>query len=356
VKNANETGRGMGILKIVGKVALGIVVGIAVLFGLGYLLTLGKYDVAKTVDEDPSLPHVTIDGVTYHAETFGDPTNPVVITIHGGPGGDYRSILSLQALSDNYFVVFYDQRGSGLSPRVELEEITVTSMIADLDSIIDYYGGGQVVNLVAHSWGAMLASAYIGQHPDKVNHLVLAEPGFLTAEFAERWAEGTKMSFSLPLLYHFLRTKFEALHVREPDDYASDDYFGRQMNMYQGADHPQAEYRCEGGGPPDDESWRFGAVAQEALFQQAVDSKGNFTIDLTVGVEQFTNRVLFMAGECQQLIGPEWQREQMQFFHDAELVVIPDAGHEMFWESPEASVAAVRAYLDSPAASEISAQ
>ena len=114
----------MKFLNILGKIILGVVAGVAVMIGLLYLLTIGEYPVAKTVAQDPSLPHVTIDGFTYHAQTFGNPKNPVVIAIHGGPGGDYRSILSLQALSDQYFVVFYDQRSSGLSPRVDPEEIT----------------------------------------------------------------------------------------------------------------------------------------------------------------------------------------------------------------------------------------
>ena len=48
------------------------------------------------------------------------------------------------------------------------------------------------------------------------------------------------------------------------------------------------------------------------------------------------------------MIGVDWQREQMKFFPNAELAVIPDAGHEMFTENPEASLAAVRAYLNEP--------
>jgi proline iminopeptidase len=192
------------IKKTLGKIILGIVAGLVALFALGYVLTFGEYTVPATVAQDPSLPHITIDGVTYHAETFGDPANPVVITLHDGPGGDYKSILSLQALADEYYVVFFDQRGAGLSPRVSPEEITLDSAIADLDAIVDNYGKGEPVNLIGHSWGAMLASAYLGQHPDKVSHAVLAEPGFLTSEFANKWAEEVSMIFSPELIYYFL--------------------------------------------------------------------------------------------------------------------------------------------------------
>jgi proline iminopeptidase len=338
----------MKLLKILGKITLAIVVGLVALFTLFYVLTIGNYSVAETVAQDLSIPHITIDGVTYHAETFGDPANPVVIVLHGGPGSDYRSLLSLQALSDRYFLVFFDQRGTGLSPRVNPEEITIASAITDLDSIVDYYGKGRKVNLVGHSWGAMLASAYLGQYPEKVDHAVLAEPGFLTAEFAEKLTEATAMRFSPGTLYYFVKTKFEALHVKGPDDQAADDYFGYQLNMYQGSDHPQAGYRCEGGGPGEEESWRPGVQVADRFFQQAVDANGNFTISMVDGVEEFTNKVLFMTGECQKVIGVEWQKRQMEYFPNAELAVIPDAGHEMFIENPAASITAVRAYLDAP--------
>jgi proline iminopeptidase len=338
----------MKFFKTAGKIIPWIIVGLAALFALGFVLTMGDYSVPATVDQDPSLPQVTIDGVTYHAETYGDPANPVVITVHGGPGSDYRSILSLQALSDEYFVVFFDQHGAGLSPRVDPAELTLASATGDLDSIIEYYGKGEKVNLVGHSWGAMLTSAYIGQYPEKVDHAVLAEPGFLTSEFAERWAENTSLNMSGNLLYYFLKTKFESLHVNGPDDHAADDYFAHAFSMYQGPDHPQVGYRCDGDTPSEEETWRFGAVAADTIFQQALDEDGNFDVNLVEGVEGFNNPVLFMASECQTIIGADWQREQMEYFNRAELVVIPNAGHEMFLENPEGSIAAVREFMTFP--------
>jgi hypothetical protein len=75
-------------LKTLGKIMLAIVGGLVALFILCYLLTIGEYAVAKTVAQDPSVPHITIDGVTFHAQTFGDPANPVVLAIHSGSGAD----------------------------------------------------------------------------------------------------------------------------------------------------------------------------------------------------------------------------------------------------------------------------
>src|SRR4051794_23954393 len=80
--------------------------------------------VPKTVAEDPSLPAVDLNGTRFHAEAFGDPDAPVIMVLHGGPGQDYRNSLPLKALADDGLrVVFWDQRGTGLSARVDPETV-----------------------------------------------------------------------------------------------------------------------------------------------------------------------------------------------------------------------------------------
>ena len=318
---------------------------VAFLCGLLYLFTSGDRRVPRTAGQDPSLPSVTISGVTYHAETFGDPVNPVIITIHGGPGGDYRSLYPLKNLADEFYVVFFDQRGTGLSPRVDPNGISLESAISDLNAIVEKYGRGRPVNLVGHSWGAMLASAYIGRYPEKVDHLVMAEPGFLTPEEAEKFMAATKIRFSFPLLFHFIRTRFESFHVKKIDGHEPADYFTYHMNLYQGKDHPQAGFRAAGITPSADHGWRNGSGASQAFFREAVDENGKIVIDFRKDAARFTNRILFMTGEYQTIIGEDWQRKQMDYFPNAEIAVIRRAGHEMFSENPDDSIAAVRIYL-----------
>src|SRR5215212_3659032 len=79
--------------------------------------------VPRTVVEDPALPAVDLDGTRFHAETFGEPGNPTLIFLHGGPGGDYRDLLRLRPLlEDDYYLVFWDQRGAGLSRRHDADD------------------------------------------------------------------------------------------------------------------------------------------------------------------------------------------------------------------------------------------
>ena len=144
--------------------------------------------VPRTVDQDPGLPSITVNGAMLHSEAFGHPDSTIIVCIHGGPGGDYRYMLNCKDLADyGYRVVFYDQRGSGLSQRFPKSSYTSLGMGA-LDLIYDELSGviahyrtnpNQKVFLLGHSWGAMLATAYAGKYPNAIQGLAIREPGGL---------------------------------------------------------------------------------------------------------------------------------------------------------------------------------
>jgi len=329
------------LLARIAKSLLYSIAALAVLFLISYLLTLGNYAVPKTVSDDPSLPRLTIGGALFHAETFGNPTKPAVIVVHGGPGWDYRGLLPLKALADKYYVIFYDQRGAVRSPRVDPKELTLESSLRDLDSFVDHFGKGKKVNLIGHSWGAMLVSAYLGRHPEKAGHAILAEPGFLTTEmmnesgvkFGPRWEAG--------FLYRASKTWLQSLHINGPDKDAASDYFLGEVSPY-----ANPEYYCNGTIPEAGTlHWRAGARAMQAILQSAMDAKGNFQINLIEGVERFKSPVLFLATECNSRIGKVHQEKQAKFFPNARIVVIKGSGHSMFGERPEESIGIVREYL-----------
>ena len=58
-----------------------------------------------------------------------------------------------------------------------------------------------------------------------------------------------------------------------------------------------------------------------------------------------TDKVLFIASECNTAIGVAHQKRQMEFFPNAELVVIQNSGHMIFGEQPVESIRIVREYL-----------
>jgi proline iminopeptidase len=307
-----------------------------------YWMTRGNYPVAATVSDDPTLPRIELNGYLFHAETFGDPDRPVVIVLHGGPGGDYRSLLGLQALADEYFVLFYDQRGAGLSARVPAEEIPYTSVYSDLDAFVERYGQGDPVYLIGHSWGGMLASGYLGYAPEKVAKAVLAEPGYLNVQEAQAWqAFSDKLMSGSAYGWVALRAGFAAQHVVGPDPYAAEDYLVGDGVIPFFVNHPDNPYHCPGelySAP----AWRWGTTAANAIQRGATDADLDA---LSAHAGETTQPVLFLAGECNSWIGPELQAKHAALYPNGQLHVIPAAGHNMFWDNPAATLDAVRAFL-----------
>ena len=292
-----------------------------------------------TLERDPAVPRVELKGYAFHAEAFGAAGKPVLIVLHGGPGADYRYLLGLQALADDHQVVFYDQRGTGLSPRVPAETISLQTFIDDLDAFVDAFGQGRPVHLLGHSWGAMLASAYTGRHPRKVRSLVLAEPGFLDAATQDAFDR-----HGLPpprVLWGFTTAWLgKWLVPTQGDPYARDDWFLMRVLPLM-----QAQAQC-GGRLPDMPAWRFGSPNFQATVGRMMEDRAYARqLDLRQGVEAFRGPTLFLAGACNRVTGEAHQRRMLGHFVQARLEVVPDAGHFMFNDQPEASLALVRAFL-----------
>jgi len=300
--------------------------------------------VPPTLELDATIPRVILNGYGFHAEHFGSPGKPVLIVLHGGPGADYRYLLELKALADDYEVVFYDQRGTGLSPRVPASSIGVQTFIDDLDAFVEAFGQGRPVHLLGHSWGAMLASAYAGVHPAKVGKLVLAEPAFLDAATMDVFTEsglpplGVMWGMATAWLGKwFVDTRGDA--------YAREDWFLLQaLPLMQ-----RAEELCDGKLPAL-QAWRFGSPNFQATVGRMMDDPAFARqLDFRRGVGEFRGSTLFIAGACNRLTGEAQQRRLMGHFKHARLAVIPQAGHFMFNDQPLSSLQVVRQFLSEQA-------
>ena len=71
---------------------------LALLFVAAYLLTSGDYEVAETAEQDSSIPTVTLGGVTFHSETFGDPDAQPVVIVHGGTRRRLQVFVGIKSL------------------------------------------------------------------------------------------------------------------------------------------------------------------------------------------------------------------------------------------------------------------
>ena len=101
---------------------------------------------------------------------YGNASNKVfLLFIHGGPGDDgleYREGIASEMLEEDYAVVYYDQRGQGLSEgKFKPEDVTISLMSDDLQAIvlaiINKYGDDISIFLLGHSWGGELGTDYL---------------------------------------------------------------------------------------------------------------------------------------------------------------------------------------------------
>lgn len=276
--------------------------------------------VPKTVTTDLSVPAITVNGAKLHAETFGNPANKMLVILHGGPGSDYRYLLNCKMFADHgYYVVFYDQRGSGLSQRDDKNTYTLNTMIDDLDAVISHYrtSPSQKIFLLGHSWGAILATSYINAHPAAIRGVVLGEPGGF------RWKD-IKDYISRARDFHFTS---EALN----DAAYQDQFLTGSENAHARLDYKLALLSAADGAkdnPIGDEGllpfWRYGAVVNKALFDLGEKQQPDWTPNLHL----FPTKVLFAYSERNRAYGLTHAQLVSSAYPNVQLEKINGAGHD----------------------------
>lgn len=279
--------------------------------------------VPKTVAEDPSLSSISVNGTALHAETFGNADSSLVIFLHGGPGADYQNGLNARQLADDgYNVIFYDQRGTGLSQRHDKSTYSIQLYLDDLTAVIEHYrtSSNQKVFLFGHSWGAMLAAAYINVYPDRINGAIFAEAGGFNKQLLDEYGEASR--------------KFNLFSEITNDVLYYDQFLTGRENEHQILDYKlsiassfsYAEGNDEGIEGPSP-FWRNGAKVLQAF----VDISENDGFDFTTNLNQYQTNVLFIYGENNKSYGLSFAQKEAGFFPNSDIVQIDDTGHEMIY-------------------------
>ena len=93
-----------------------------------------------------TLEAVQLGGITQWIRIRGTETsNPVLLLMQQGPGlpiiNETRRFERLLGLEDAFTVVYWDQRGTGLSLRESSAEISAARMISDTVSLLEWLRG-----------------------------------------------------------------------------------------------------------------------------------------------------------------------------------------------------------------------
>jgi pimeloyl-ACP methyl ester carboxylesterase len=119
--------------------------------------------------------YIKIGGIDQWIQIRGeDRGNPVILFVHGGPGGSTIPISSGWQPWEKYFtIVQWDQRGSGRTFRRTSESIAATMTLAQMTQdgveVAEYLRAHlhkDRIVLIGHSWGSFLGVHIVKQRPD----------------------------------------------------------------------------------------------------------------------------------------------------------------------------------------------
>lgn len=118
-----------------------------------------------------------------------------VIMLHGGWGGEHSDLLNaVLELETEFHFIFYDQRGSLRSPFPD-SLISFDAHIDDLERLRKELHIDKL-NIVGHSMGAVLASAYAKKYPAHIRQLVLLAPAPLKNPLPEKEKNLSKQEYA----------------------------------------------------------------------------------------------------------------------------------------------------------------
>jgi proline iminopeptidase len=302
--------------------------------------------VPPTVLHDANLGRIAIGGAQLHVETHGAGgarPRPTLVVVHGGPGGDFSNLRGLSALSSEFQVVFYDQRGTGLSERRPRQELTLEQNLEDLKGVVLHYGQGQPVRLVGHSWGAMLAIAFAARHPQWATHVVAVEPGMLNPQaaqaFVATWRQRRSWLDALPMLGDVMAS----LGVPSRDGH---ERFDSVMTAALRRGSRGGLDQCPGERRPEPELRRAGYEAFSAMLRPILSDPSRFHWDLTQGLQAYRGKLLLVGSSC-STIGYDFQRHHHRphLPEHTQFVLAPHMGHNLLSTHPEWSLSMLRAFL-----------
>ncbi len=285
---------------------------------------------------------------------FADGAGAHVLVVHGGPGFPFtQPVPGLQALTTGYKFYYYDQRGSGKSSRPidkfassNYYENTQTldkalgigAQIADIERIRQILGDDKII-LVGHSFGGFLAALYAAEFPERVRALILVAPAEVLLMPP---ASGGLFEQVKPLLPDTLRPEYAA-YLKRYLDYGA--IFSKSEAELVSLNTEFARYYTVAANqngfavPASSQPTEAGGWMVHALYISMGQRH-----DYRAALKAVNAPALVIHGE-RDLQPAEASRMYADLLPHVEFHVIPNAGHFVFNDQPEAFARVVGAFL-----------
>lgn len=326
---------------------------VALLTGLCTLLAAlrarWRADPPTETGDGPTSVVRTDDGVALHVEYDGDPSAPLtVVMVHGFTARLGEFDLQRAAVRSRARVVLYDQRGHGNSRKGRVEHATIDQLGRDLASVLEQTVPPGPVVLLGHSMGGMTLMALARQRPELFGTRVVG--AYLLATSSGGLVDAGPAGIAVRVLrrLHLLRPALLWLRLWSPV---------LELLRRPGTSIGRAYIRHYLFGR-DDADPALVTVVQDLLEETPLTVTAAFYATLLDHDEVASLEVLrrvpvtIVVGDSDRLTPVSHSRLMAAALPDAELLVIPGAGHSVNISRPHIVDDALLRLLDRVAVAE----
>ena len=251
-----------------------------------------------------------------------------LLAIAGGPGADHRYLRvggALDLVASGRRVVHWDQRGTGHSSD-DAPGVAVADFLYDIDAVLGAAGTDRA-DLMGHSFGGYLATAYAASRPRKVRRMVLVgsmspraaeTPSLLGQVFPDKLAEWLSARAKLPPRFPASsKAPFHAMEFTTPE--------------------ARAAYEA--------------AVAGHVYNVRVNDAlrRDMEALDLSAGIGALDMPVAVLHGRWDAVIAPAASWAIHRAIPGSRLRIFERSGHSPFVEEPQEFAAEFHRFLGPPA-------
>ncbi len=315
----------MGLVKVAGYIALGLVM----------LITVGPFlvpvpplegTVPPTALADPDSRFLDVDGLAVHYKVSGE-GSPQFVMLHGFGASVFSFRELQQPLGEWGTALAFDRPPFGLTsrpltwtgPNPYSQDAQIALTLAMMDAL-----NMQRAVLVGHSAGGTIALQVAQRHPERVEALVLVSPAVgerAAIPPAARWLLATPQARRLaPLFLRDVEADFDDL-LRQ----AWHDPERITPEIYEGYRKPLKAHDWDRG------LWELTLAAGPPTNE--------------VPLEELSVPTLLITGDNDLIVPTPQTKELAALLPNAELIVIPECGHLAHEEHPELVLEAIAAFL-----------
>lgn len=261
--------------------------------------------------------------VPLHVQELGDErkagAGPPVLILHGllGQGRNWSALG--KRLAARRRVLLVDLRNHGRSPHDPV--MTYPAMAEDLAALIADRGLDRPA-LVGHSMGGKVAMVLALTRPDRVGRLAVVDIAPIDYGRSEAFAGFLQAMLAIDPARFARRAEVEERLAGAVPDPRIRAFLASNLDLVDG---------------------RLAWLPDLAVLLDALATLGGFPTDLPPASADLP--VLALAGGRSDYVGPEGRAALRRLFPSVHLVTVPEAGHWVHADAPEAVLAALEAFL-----------